>query len=195
MATIRLVPSSYSVSSSTRVTVTDSANMYYNTDHTANYASIRGRNSTSNTYYAFINGFNFGDVPANAQVTSFTIKIRCYRNQYLQTGSTYRLRLASTASNNSVISNTTLSSDITTTSGGTVYTFPNGSLTWNTLKGYGSGFSIEVPLRASSSQYPYLYVYGAEIEVTYTAEEVHPTSVSVSPSTASIEAGGIVQLT
>ena len=193
MATIRLIPSHYDRSSTSRVTVTDEDNMYNNTDHTANYASIRGRNSTSSTYYAFINGFNFGDVPANAQVSSFSIKIRCYRNQYLSTGTTYRLRLASSPSNSSVLSNTTLSSDVTTSSA--VYTFPNGSLTWNTLKNYGSNFSIEVPLRASSSQYPYLYVYGAEIEVTYTAEDVHPTSVSVSPSTASIEQGETVQLT
>ena len=193
MPTIRLVPSSYGRSSTSRVTVTDPTNMYYNTDHTDNYCSIRGRNSTSSTYYAFINGFNFDDVPSNAVVSAFTVKIRCYRNQYLSTGSSYRLRLASTASNNSVISNTTTSTDIGTTA--SVITIPTGNLTWSQLSGYGSGFSIEVPLRASSSQYPYCYVYGAEIEVTYSAETVHPTSVSVSPSTASIEAGSTTQLT
>ena len=168
MATIRLVPSTYTRSSTSRVTVTDPTNMYYNTDHTANYCSIRGRNSSSNTYYAFIHGFNFGSVPSNATVTSFAIKIRCYKNSYLQQGTSYRPRLASSPSSSSVISNTTLDSDVTTTSGGTVYTFPNGSLTWATLSGYGSNFSIDIPLRSSSSSYPYLYVYGAEIEVTYT---------------------------
>ena len=169
--------------------------MYYNTDHTADYCSIRGRNNTSNTYYAFIHGFNFGDVPSNAQVSSFAIKIRCYKNSNLQQGTSYRPRLASSPSSSSALSNTTLSSDVTTTSGGTVYTFPNGSLTWSTLSGYGSNFSIEIPLRSSSSSYPYMYVYGAEIEVTYTAETVHPSSVSVSPSTASVDMGDTVQLT
>ena len=193
MATIRLVPSNYAVSSSTRVTVSDPSNMYNNTDHTANYCSIRGRNSTSSTYYAFINGFNFSDVPANAQVSSFTVKIRVYRNQYLSTGSSYRMRLASSASSSSVISGTTTSYDIGTSV--SVITIPTGNLTWSQMKGYGAGFSIEIPLRASSSQYPYAYVYGAEIEVTYTAEEVHPTSVSVSPSTASVEVGEMVTLT
>lgn len=193
MPTIRLVPSSYSRSSTSRVTVTNPANMYYNTDHTDSYCSIRGRNNANNTYYAFINGFNFDDVPSNATVSSFTVKIRCYRNSYQQTGSSYNLRLASTASNSSVISSTTASTAIGTST--SVITIPTGNLTWSQLSGYGSGFSIEIPLRPSSSQYPYVYVYGAEIEVTYTAETVHPTSVSVSPSTASIEAGETVQLT
>ena len=193
MATIRLIPSSYGRSSTSRVTVTDPENMYNNTDNSSSYCSIRGRNSTSSTYYAFINGFNFDDVPSNAQVSAFIVKIKCYRNQYLSTGASYRLRLSSTASNNSVISNTTTSTDIGTSVN--TITIPTGSLTWSTLKGYGSGFSIEIPLRASSSQYPYCYVYGAEIEVTYTAETIHPSSVSVSPSTASIEVGETVQLT
>lgn len=193
MPTIRLVPSTYSRSSTSRVTVTNPENMYYNTDHTANYCTLRGRNSSSYTYYAFIGGFNFGDVPSNATVSSFTVKIRCYRNSYQGTGDTYRLRLASSASNNNVISGTTMSSDIGTTVN--TYTIPTGSLTWSTLSGYGSNFCIEVPLHATSSQYPYVYVYGAEIEVTYTAEDVHPTSVSVSPTTTSIDAGSTVQLT
>lgn len=167
MATIRLVPSAYTRSSTSRVTVTSDANMYENTDDTSDYCSIRGRNSSSNgPYYCFIHGFNFDDVPSNASVTSFAIKIRAQRNSYLATGSSYRLRLASTASSSSAISNTTLSSDITTTA--TVYTFPNGSLSWSNIVGYGNGFSIEVPLMSTSNQYPYLYVYGAEIEVTQT---------------------------
>lgn len=192
MPTIRLIPSSYSVSSSNRVSVTNASNMYNNTDHTANYCSIRGRNSSSSTYYAFIKGFNFGDVPANATVNSFAIKIRCYKNSYLQQGTSYRPRLASSNSNSNVISGTTLSSDVTTTSA--VYTFPiPSSLTWDTLKGYGANFSIEIPLRSSSNQYPYLYVYGAEIEVTYT-ESVAVTGVSLDQSTASVGVGSTVTL-
>ena len=174
MATIRLVPSAYSRSNASNVAVTDADNMYNNTDHTSNYASLRGRagRSTNSTYYVFINGFNFDDVPSNANVTAFKVKIRAYRNSYVATGNTnYRISLASQASNSYKIGNTTLSEDITTTSGGTVYEIPTGSLTWSQMAGYGSGFSIDVPLRnssTSSSDYPYVYVYGAEIEVTYT---------------------------
>lgn len=193
MPTARLVPSSYGRSSTSRVTVTNPENMYYNTDHTANYCSMRGRNSSSYTYYAFINGFNFTDIPANATVTAFTVKIRCYRNSYQRTGDTYRLRLCSTASNNSVISGTTTSTEIGTTA--SVITIPTGNLTWAQLSGYGSGFSIEVVLSSSSNQYPYVYVYGAEIEVTYSVETVHVTGVTLDKATASIEAGETTTLT
>jgi len=174
MATIRLIPSNYGRSNTNYVTVTNPENMYNNTDHTANYCTLRGRagRSSNSTYYAFVNGFNFDDVPSNADVTDFKVKIRAYRSSYMATGNTnYRISLASQASNSYKIGNTTLSSDITTTAGGTVYEIPTGSLTWDTIKGYGSNFSIDIPLRnssTSSSNYPYVYVYGAEIEVTYT---------------------------
>lgn len=195
MATIRLVPSAYTRSSTNRVTVTDPTNMYYNTDHTANYCSIRGRNSSSNTYYCFIHGFDFNQVPSNANVTGFRVLIRCYRNSYLSTNSSYAIRLASTPSSSSVISSTTMSGTITTTSGGTVYEIPTGSLTWSTLKSYGTNFSIDIPLRSTSNQYPYLYVYGAEIEVTYSASTVSVTGVSLNKNSTSIEEGSTEQLT
>lgn len=176
MATIRLVPSNYGRSNKNYVTVTSPTNMYNNTDHTANVCTLRGRagRSSNSTYYAFINGFNFSDVPSNATITSFKVKIRAYRGSYQASGNAnYRISLASQASNSYKIGNTTLSEDITTssTNNGTVYEIPTGSLTWDTLKGYGSNFSIDIPLRnssTSSSNYPYVYVAGAEIEVTYT---------------------------
>jgi len=174
MATIRLIPSNYGRSNTNYVTVTNPENMYNNTDHTANYCTLRGRagRSSNSTYYAFINGFNFNDVPSNANVTGFKVKIRAYRGSYMATGNTnYRISLASQASNSYKIGNTTLSEDITSTAGGAVYEIPTGSLTWDTVKGYGSNFSIDIPLRnssTSSSNYPYIYVYGVEIEVTYT---------------------------
>ena len=88
MANIRLIPSAYSSSNSSYATVySGEANMYNNTDHTSNYTSLRGRNnSTTTAYYIFLRGFNFDDVPANASVTSFEVKIRCYRNSYQRTG-------------------------------------------------------------------------------------------------------------
>ena len=204
MATIRLVPSTYSRSNTSYVTVTNESNMYNNTDHTSNYTSIRGRNSsqTSRVYYCYISGFNFNSVPAGATVTGFSVKIRAYRNSYQRTGETYRPRLASTASSGSVISNTILSSDLTTSSGGKVYTFPTGSLTWNNLTSYGSGFTIVIPLNPSSNQYPYVYVYGAEIEVTYTlanSYDIGATSlvsgITVDPTTQSVAEGGSATVT
>ena len=180
MATIRLVPSAYTRSSTSRVTVTNPTYAYDNTDDTSDYAQFRGRNSSSNTYYAFLHGFNFDDVPSNATVTDFRVLIRCYRNSYQQTGSTYRLRLASQASNSYVISNTTTSTDIGTTA--SVIEIPTGNLEWDDIAEYGSNFSIEMVLRPSSNQYPYIYVYGAEIEVTYTLPVARTITTSISGS-------------
>lgn len=196
--TVRLVPSAYTASNTNYVTITNPTNMYNNTDHTSNYATLRGRagRSSNSTYYAFIRGFDFDDVPSDANVTSFKVKIRAYRGSYMATGSSYRIRLASSASSSSAISNTTLDSDITTTSGGTVYEIPTGNLTWSTLSNYGSNFSIEVPLRnssTSSSNYPYVYVYGAEIQVTYTVPDPR-TITSTLTGNGTIDPSGAVTL-
>lgn len=180
MPIIRLTPSTYTRSSTNRVSVTGPSNMYYNTDHTSAYCSIRGRNSSSNTYYCFIHGFNFDDVPSNAVVTGFRVLIRCYRNSYQQTGSSYNLRLASQASSSYVISGTTTSTAIDTTA--SVIEIPTGNLEWDDIVDYGSGFSIDVVLRSNASQYPYVYVYGAEIEVTYTLPTARTVTTSLNGS-------------
>lgn len=174
MAVIRLVASAYSRSNTNYVMVTNPSYMYDNTSDSFNYAILRGRagRSSNSTYYAFIHGFNFGSIPSNATVTGFKVKIKAYRGSYQATGNTnYRISLASQPSNSYKIGSTTLSEDITTSTSGEVYEIPTGSLTWETLSGYGSDFSIDVPLRNSSTtntNYPYVYVFGAEIEVTYT---------------------------
>lgn len=167
--TVRLVPSAYSVSSSSYVTVTNPSNMYENTDDTSNYATLRGRagRRSNSTYYVSIRGFNFDAVPSGATVDSFTVKIRCYRNSYQNTGSSYRLKLCYAA--NTSLSNTATDTDIDTTQ--KVITIPNGGRTWAQITNYGANLGIQVPLRntsTSSNYYPYVYVYGAEIEVKYT---------------------------
>lgn len=178
MATIRLIPSTYSASNGSYVSVTNPNNMYTNTDSTT-YASVRNtRNSTSNTYYCYLRGFNFGDVPSNAEVSGFTIKIKA-NEAYMSTSSSYRMSLYN---NTTSISNTTLTSSLSTSV--TTFTFPIPStLTWETLKGYGANFGIRIPLRRSStSSNSYVYVYGAEIEVTYTIPVYHNVTLSNSTS-------------
>lgn len=194
MATARLVASSYATSNSSYATVySGETNMYNNTSNTSNYAQLRGRNRNSTTaYYIFIKGFNFNSIPANANVSSFKVLIRCYRNSYQRTGDNYRLRLASTTNFNNVIANTTTSTEISTSA--SVIEIPTGNLTWSTLSGYGANFSIVVPLSSTSSSRPYIYVYGVEIEVTYTTEHVAVTGVDI-PNTASVEVGSTTQLT
>lgn len=181
MATIKLVPSTYYRSNSSYVTVTDPDNMYDVCDST-DYASIRNsRNSTSNTYYCYLRGFDFDSVPSNAIVSGFEIRIRAYES-YMSTSSSYRMSLYDGTTS---ISNTTCTSSLSTTAH--TYEFPIPStLTWETLKGYGSDFGIRIPLRRSSTSYnSYVYVYGAEIEVTYTVPVYHAVTVSNS-STATV---------
>lgn len=178
MATMRLVPSTYYRNNSNYVTVTNPSNMYTNTDSTT-YASVQNtRNSTSNTYYCYLRGFNFSDIPSNATVSGFTIRIKA-NESYMSTSSSYRMSLYNGTTS---IGSTTLTSSLSTSV--QTFTFPIPStLTWETLKGYGSNFGIRIPLRRSStSSSSYVYVYGAEIEVTYTVPVYHSVTVSNSTS-------------
>lgn len=178
MATMRLIPSTYYRNNSSYVTVTDADNMYTNTDSTT-YASVRNtRNSTSNTYYCYLRGFNFDDIPSNATVSGFTIKIKASES-YMSTSSSYRMSLYNGTTS---IGSTTLTSSLSTSV--QTFTFPIPStLTWETLKGYGSNFGIRIPLRRSStSSNSYVYVYGAEIEVTYTVPVYYDVTINNSTS-------------
>ena len=174
MATMRLVPSTYYRSNSSYVSVTDANNMYTNTDSDT-YASVRNsRNSTSNTYYCYLRGFNFDDIPSNAVVSGFSIKIKASES-YMSTSSSYRMSLYNGTTS---ISSTTVSSSLSTTVKTLTFPIPS-SLTWETLKGYGSDFGIRIPLRRSSTSYnSYVYVYGAEIEVTYTVPVYYDVTIT-----------------
>ena len=174
MATIRLVPSAYTRSNTSYVSVSNASNMYNNVDHSDDYATLTHSRASTTTYYVYIYGFNFSDVPDNAIVNSFSVKIKAYESG-LNTSTNYRMGLFN--------NNTTLSATATTslsTSTQTI-TFPTSSLNWDTIKGYGNDFRIRVPLRRNSSGTQcYVYVYGAEIEVNYTLPM--PRSITTSLS-------------
>lgn len=160
MATATLIPSSYYVSSS-YLTVADEANMYANTSST-NYGTITNTDASTSYYYFYLRGFNIGDIPANAQVSSFTVKIRgrasgAYNaSMYLCNGTTRITDATATQLPNS--------STVATR------TFANGSLTWSDIVGYGSDFGIRVNCRRNAKNTTAWWrVYGAEIDVTYTA--------------------------
>lgn len=161
MPTVRLVASAYSTSSSS-VTVSSPSNMYANTD-SENYATLTSTSKDTSTRYVYIKGFNFGSIPSGAEVTAFAVKIRGYENR-MSTSSSYAPRLVNGTSE---ISGTTASSNFTESA--EIITIPTGSLTWAQITGYGSDFGVSVPLRRSNkNQQGYVYVYGVEIEVTYT---------------------------
>lgn len=165
MATIRLIPSTSAVSNASYVSVANADNMYSNTDSTTYGTFTHNRASTNSTYYGYLRGFNLNDIPDDAEVTSFTIKIKASATGHTtSTSSSYYMSLVN---NTTQIGSTSASGRLSTTV--TTFTFSNGSLTWSTIKGYGSNFGIRIPLRrASSNTADVVSVYGAEIDVTYT---------------------------
>ena len=185
MATIRLVPSSRAVSNSQNASIASASNMYTNTDSTSAGTFTHNRASTNNTYYGYLRGFNFSDVPSNATVTGFTVKIKASATGHTtSTSSSYYMSLVN---NTSQIGSTSASGMLSTSV--QTFTFAKGSLTWDTIKSYGSNFGIRIPMRrANSNTADVVSVYGAEIEVTYTVPVYHDvtvtnnTSATVSPT-------------
>ena len=173
MATIKLVASTYSVSNTT-VTVSSADNMYTNVDSTT-YSTITHTTSGTTSYYCYIKGFNFGDVPSNAVVSSVVIRIKG-RESGLSTSTSYAPRLYNNTS--TITGASTATTNFGTSSSGTTITVPYTG-TWDTLKGYGANLGIRVTIKRSSrNTQGYLYVYGAEIEVTYTIPVYYDISAS-----------------
>ena len=171
MATARLVPSTYYLSSSSYLSVSNAANMYDNTDSTTHATVTNSRTSTS-SYYIYLRGFNFDAIPSNAIVSSYTIKLKANESG-VSTSSSYCPYLAD--------GTTTLSSysDVITTTV-TTHTFSSLDDTWEELVARGSDFGIRINCRrASRNTTSYVYIYGAEIEVTYTIPDPRTLSVTL----------------
>lgn len=162
MPTIRLVPSTYAVSSTSYLSVSNAANMYTDTDSTT-YATVTNTYASTSSRYLYLRGFNFDDIPDNAIIDSFTVKIKGHETS-LSTSTSYAPRLAN---GTSTISGTTASSNFGTSD--KTITIPTGALTWQQILNYGSNFTIVVYVRRSNKNTTgYFYCYGAEIDVNYT---------------------------
>ncbi len=161
MATIRLTPSTYAVSSTSYLSVSNASNMYANTDNTT-YATITNTNASTSSRYLYLRGFNFSSIPQDAVITSFTVKIKGYESG-LATSTSYAPRLAN---GTSALSNTTATTNFGTST--KTITIPTGALTWQQIVNYGSNFTIMVYVRRNNKNTTgYFYCYGAEIEVEY----------------------------
>lgn len=174
MPTIRLIPSTYAVSSTYYLSVSNAANMYANTDSTT-YATITNTNASTSSRYLYLRGFNFNDIPSNAVIDSFTVKIKGYESG-LSTSTSYAPRLAN---GTSAISNTTATTNFGTST--KTITIPTGALTWQQIVNYGTNFTIMVYVRRNNRNTTgYAYIYGAEIEVTYTLPDPRTITTSLS---------------
>lgn len=177
MATIRLVPSTYYLSSSSYLSVSNAANMYNNTDNTS-YATVTNSRSSTTSYYIYLRGFNFSSIPEGAIINSFTVKLKA-RESGVSTSTSYKPCLA-----NGTSAINGLCDVISTTA--TVHTFTGISDDWDTIVGYGSNFGIRINCRrASRNTTGYMYIYGAEILVDYTMPVYHTVTVNGEHATPS----------
>lgn len=172
MPTIRLVPSTYYLSSSSYLSVSNASHMYNNTDNTT-YAQVYNSRSSTTSYYIYLRGFNFDDIPSAAVVSDFTVKLKA-RESGVSTSTSYKPYLAN---GTSAINGTC---DVITTTT-TVHEFTGISANWDTIKSYGTNFGIRINCRrASKNTAAYMYIYGAEIEVTYTVPDPRTITTTLS---------------
>lgn len=162
MATIKLIPSTYYLSSTSYLSVSDADNMYTDTDSTT-YATITNSRNQTTSYYAYIRGFNFSAIPSGSIINSFTIRIKCnYSGGYSQA-----MYLYDGTSTSYGTSETSISSTVTT------HTFET-THSWEDIVNSGSDFGIRINCRRSSrNTTAHIYIYGAEIEVDYTLPIYH----------------------
>lgn len=170
MPTARLIPSTYYLSNSSYLSVSNAANMYANTD-SETYATVTNSQTGTTSYYLYIRGFNFDSLPSGAVVSGFRVLLKA-RESGVSTSSSYAPKLCHGTSQI-----TSTMSAISTTA--TVREFTSVGADWEDIVGYGSDFGIRINCRrASRNTTGYMYVYGAEIEVTYTV----PTPRTVTSS-------------
>lgn len=168
MPTIKLTPSTYYSTSTTYLSVSNASNMYDDTDST-NYATIQNTRSSTTSYYIYLRGFDFSQVPSSAIVSDFTIRLKgnysggYSQNMYLYDGTSTSYGSASSLG----------------TSVATREFSCNHS--WADVVACGSDFGIRINCRrASRNTTAYFYIYGAEIEVTYTLPTPRTITTSVS---------------
>lgn len=187
MATIRLIPSTvYNAAGTSYLTVADSDKMLTNTDSTT-YGTVTNTYASTSSRYVYLRGFNFGSVPSNAQVNSFTIKLKASETG-ASTSTSYRPRICD---------NTTTLTGSSSTIGTTanVITFTSVTASWDTIKGYGADFGIRINARrANSNSQSVINVYGAEIEVDYSLPYTITSTLTgngtINPSGATSMFGG-----
>lgn len=196
MASVTLIPSGYTNTGSYNFTQNNSypiTNAYNNSSHTAAYARLQlasNRNNTrTSTMYLELDKSSLNNVPSNATINSITCNIR-----YAVSNTTYvsALSIQLYADTTAKGAAETTRSTTSATSGGTLYSVTPGSWTLSELQDI--RFYISATHNKSTNA-GYLYLYGADVTVNYTAETVHVTGVSLDENSKSIEIGETFQLT
>lgn len=181
MATATVIPSGYTGLTGMSINSQYPIGNAYANSSSTNYC--RFDISTSTTGYVYFT-FDTSAIPSNATISSVTAQFKARVNNTTRVTNTGAQLYANTTAKGSstAFGNTTAS----------VRSITAGTWTRSEL----SNLRLYVTGRgSSSSSSKRIDFYGADVTITYTAENVHPTSVTISPSTASVEMGETVQLT
>lgn len=171
MATIKLIPSTYYLSSTNYLSVTNASNMYADCDSTT-YATVTNSRTSTTSYYIYVRGFDFSQVPSDAIVSNVAVHVKVsHSGGYAQAMYLYDGTSTSYGSSSTTLSTTTTTHTINVTHD------------WADLVAAGSDLGIRINCRRSSrNTTAYVYIYGAEIEVTYTLPVYHSVTVTNSTS-------------
>ena len=180
MATIRLIPSAYSLSNTDYLSISNASNMYTNIDSTT-YATVNHNRYRTTSYDIYVKGFNFDDIPTDAIINSAIVKVKAkVTNASSYTPALYNNTTSLDQNFDGTIGTTDTTRTVDITSN------------WETYKGYGSNFGIRLQLnRSSRYTASSMNIYGAEILVDYTVPVYHTVSTSItggilrSPTTTS----------
>ena len=170
MATVTLVPRTVYNGSSSYLTITNSDRMCTDTSSTT-YGTVQCTRTSTTSYYVYLRDFDFSLVPSDAIVSNITIKVKGYHSG----GNTSTLYMYSGTGTQV----SACGSGTAFTTSASVITFSNTTIDWDTLKGYGSNLGVRINCRRSSKNNANtIYIYGAEIDVTYTVPVYHDVSVT-----------------
>ena len=151
--TVTLQATAYSTTNV--ATVTNPSNAYTDTTSTT-YASVTTTSNSASKAYFY--GFDFSQIPSNAENISFICKIKVSLGVG-STGSAYNVCLANRSSGDA------LSATTATTTTATVVTLTPTSATWSDIVALGNNFAFCINHQRTNRTH---YVYGMEIDVTYT---------------------------
>ena len=167
MPTVTITPSTYYLSSTSYLSVADASNMYADCDSTT-YATVTNSRTSTTSYYCYVRGFDLSVVPSDAIVSDFTVRIKArHSDGYAQAMYLYDGTSTSLGSSSTTLSTTATTHEINVTHD------------WADLVAAGSDLGIRINCRRSSrNTTAYVYIYGAEIEVTYTLPVYHDVTVT-----------------
>ncbi len=182
MASVTLIPSGYIGLSGMSIDSGYPINNAYANSSSTNYARFNVNQSTTGEVYLT---FDTSSIPASATNISITGNFKARVSSTTRiTNTGARLYAGTTAKGSSVAFASTTASVRSLT--------PGSSWTRSDL----NDLRLYVTGRASSSTSSRrIDFYGADVTITYTAEDIHPTSVSLDEHTLTLEEGETAQLT